>query len=180
MVAYQHYQANKPNAPRLLWPGEIGVLPLSQQLLTSFGLNLPSSPPRAEAESFSQLTLDPHVTVDISHQSLTAYDGKVPVLMTSIASGRYGFDTPLGTFPLVKKYETYRYVSPFPNRVRYNLGDVPWNMLIEPGAGVFLHGAYWHSDFGRRHSSGCVNMNLDDASWLYHWAPLGTPVTIIP
>ena len=29
-------------------------------------------------------------------------------------------------------------------------------------------------------SHGCVNLPLDVGAWLYDWATLGTPVTVIP
>jgi lipoprotein-anchoring transpeptidase ErfK/SrfK len=29
-------------------------------------------------------------------------------------------------------------------------------------------------------SHGCVNLPLDVAEWLYGWAPVGTPVFVVP
>jgi lipoprotein-anchoring transpeptidase ErfK/SrfK len=43
---------------------------------------------------------------------------------------------------------------------------------------VAFHGAYWHDDFGKPRSHGCVNLPLQFAEWLYEWAPLGTRVWI--
>jgi len=28
-------------------------------------------------------------------------------------------------------------------------------------------------------SHGCVNLPMDVAAWMYDWAPVGTPVTVI-
>ena len=33
-----------------------------------------------------------------------------------------------------------------------------------------IHGAYWHNDFGRARSHGCVNLRIPDAEWLFGWA----------
>jgi hypothetical protein len=33
-----------------------------------------------------------------------------------------------------------------------------------------IHGAYWHNDFGRPRSHGCVNVPIADAKWLFEWA----------
>jgi lipoprotein-anchoring transpeptidase ErfK/SrfK len=55
---------------------------------------------------------------------------------------------------------------------------VPWALYFK--GGVALHGTYWHDRFGTgyRPSHGCVNLNLDDAEWLYAWTDVGTPVTV--
>jgi len=47
--------------------------------------------------------------------------------------------------------------------------------------GYAIHGAYWHNDFGRPKSHGCVNMAIPDSEKLFYWAnpptPAGTSVT---
>ena len=60
----------------------------------------------------------------------------------------------------------------------YDLPDVPWTMYFYQDYGI--HGTYWHHNFGHPMSHGCVNMQTDDAKWLYDWAPLGTSVLILP
>jgi len=32
-----------------------------------------------------------------------------------------------------------------------------------------LHAAFWHDDFGRVRSHGCVNLPPVDAAWLFEW-----------
>jgi lipoprotein-anchoring transpeptidase ErfK/SrfK len=49
----------------------------------------------------------------------------------------------------------------------YYLEEVPWTMFFDEGRA--LHGAYWHDEFGYRHSHGCINLSLTDAHWLYRW-----------
>ena len=56
----------------------------------------------------------------------------------------------------------------------YNLPNVPYTMYfanaeIPPWRGFGLHGAYWHNDFGRPKSHGCINMRPADAQVLYYW-----------
>jgi hypothetical protein len=36
--------------------------------------------------------------------------------------------------------------------------------------GISLHGTYWHNDFGRPRSHGCVNLSPSAAKWLYRWS----------
>ena len=33
-----------------------------------------------------------------------------------------------------------------------------------------LHGAYWHNDYGRPRSHGCVNLPSEAAKFLYRWS----------
>jgi lipoprotein-anchoring transpeptidase ErfK/SrfK len=47
----------------------------------------------------------------------------------------------------------------------YSMQDVPYVQFFD-GA-VALHGTYWHRDFGRAHSHGCVNLAPIDARWLF-------------
>jgi lipoprotein-anchoring transpeptidase ErfK/SrfK len=49
----------------------------------------------------------------------------------------------------------------------YAIEDVPWVMYFHRGYG--LHGAFWHTSFGRVRSHGCVNLTPADAQWLFDW-----------
>ena len=45
--------------------------------------------------------------------------------------------------------------------------------------GYAIHGNYWRpaSYFGNINSShGCIGINVDDAAWIYDWAPIGTSI----
>ena len=41
-----------------------------------------------------------------------------------------------------------------------------------------IHGAYWHDNFGKKWSSGCVNLDPEKAKELYMWAEIGMEVTV--
>jgi lipoprotein-anchoring transpeptidase ErfK/SrfK len=41
-----------------------------------------------------------------------------------------------------------------------------------------IHGAYWHDNFGVPQSHGCVNMNVNDAEWVYGNVRKGTYVHV--
>jgi lipoprotein-anchoring transpeptidase ErfK/SrfK len=49
---------------------------------------------------------------------------------------------------------------------------VPWVLYIKE-SGISFHGTYWHNDFGRPRSHGCINLTPQAARWLYRWT---TPV----
>ena len=54
----------------------------------------------------------------------------------------------------------------------FDLPGVPWVLYITEG-GLSFHGTYWHNDFGRPRSHGCINISPQAAKWLYRWT---TPV----
>ena len=59
----------------------------------------------------------------------------------------------------------------------YDLPGVPFDMYFSED-GSAIHGSYWHNNFGRRHSHGCINLNLKDSEKLYSWSPVGIAVII--
>ena len=48
------------------------------------------------------------------------------------------------------------------------------------GLNYYIHGAYWHDEFGTVRSAGCVNVPYEYAYMgrLYDWADVGTPIII--
>ncbi len=113
------------------------------------------------------------ILVDISEQRLYAYEYGMQVNTFLISSGMYGYDTPYGTFSVLAKVPIVDYIG-----ADYSYPDTPWNLRFKPH--YYLHTAYWHNDFGRRKSHGCVNIRESDAKWLYDWSDTGTPVEILP
>jgi lipoprotein-anchoring transpeptidase ErfK/SrfK len=118
------------------------------------------------------------IRVDISEQKLYVYDKGRLVKSFLISSGKYGFDTPYGTFHVYRKTRSARMSWNYgPNSpYNYDLPNVP-HILAFYGS-YTIHGAYWHHNWGHRMSHGCVNVSLSDAKWLYEWAPVGTTVII--
>ena len=111
------------------------------------------------------------IDINLSSQRLTAYQGKSAVFSTSISSGVAGRRTPTGRFAVRTKIPSQRMSGP-----GYNLAGVPYVMYFA-GANA-IHGTYWHNNFGRPMSHGCVNMRIPEAKWLYNWASIGTPVSV--
>jgi lipoprotein-anchoring transpeptidase ErfK/SrfK len=58
----------------------------------------------------------------------------------------------------------------------YYLEDVPFVQYFYQD--YALHGTFWHNNFGRPMSHGCVNLPTPAAEWLYHWADYGTLVNV--
>jgi lipoprotein-anchoring transpeptidase ErfK/SrfK len=116
------------------------------------------------------------IDVDLSTQTLTAYEGDTAVLTTLISGGTRDHPTVTGQFRIWLEYET----QTMDGRLLgydYYLEDVPYVMyFFEDYA---LHGTYWHNNFGTPMSHGCVNMTIEDAGWIYNnFATIGTVVNV--
>ncbi|HEV2339663.1 MAG TPA: L,D-transpeptidase [Patescibacteria group bacterium] len=120
----------------------------------------------------SVLTGQKHIYVDLSSQTLYAYQGKTLVMKTLISSGKW-HPTPDGTFTIWIKLRATR-MTGGSGADFYDLPNVPYVMFfanndVPASAGFSLHGAYWHNNFGHPMSHGCINMRIVDAQALYNW-----------
>jgi LysM repeat protein len=130
----------------------------------------------AQAQSTLSLVAAPSngkkwIEVDLSEQTLTAWQGDVVVMHTAISSGRANTPTVTGRFTIGNKYRAQRMTGP-----GYDLPNVPYVMYFH--SAYAIHGAYWHNNFGVPMSHGCVNMRSDESGMLYEWAPSGTEVYV--
>lgn len=118
------------------------------------------------------------IQVSLGQQLLTAWEGKQAVFAARIASGlsnAWGnWETPRGTFATYYKRPSHHMRGG--NRATgYDLPGVPWVMYFTEN-GVSLHGTYWHNDFGRPRSHGCINLSPIAARWLYRWTSPQVPL----
>lgn len=111
------------------------------------------------------------ISIDLTRQTLTAYQGDVVVMHTSVSTGKAETPTVTGTFEVGIKYDSQRMYGP-----GYDLPGVPWVMYFFQDYAI--HGAYWHMNWGTPMSRGCVNMRPEEARMLYEWAAPGTEVTV--
>lgn len=130
-------------------------------------------------------TGEKHIYVDLSSQTLSAYQGNTLYMQAAVATGRW-HPTPTGDFKIWTKIRATR-MTGGEGADFYDLPNVPWvmffaNAQVPAGAGFSLHGAYWHDNFGHAMSHGCVNMRQVDAQKLFEWvddpAVASTTVTI--
>jgi hypothetical protein len=119
------------------------------------------------------------IEVNLIEQKLTAYEGDQIVLHTLVSTGIPGMnlpgqiptDTPKGRFNIeVKMPSKHMGDGQLTSDIfAYELPGVPWNSFFHE-TGVAFHGTYWHQNYGRRMSHGCVNMTPAEAQWLFRWA----------
>ncbi len=112
---------------------------------------------------------DKLIHVDLASQMVTAFEGNTMVFSARCSSGQKGTDTPSGDFSTYHKGPSIHMTNQGDavNNI-YNLAGVPWCSFFT-GAGHAFHGAYWHNDYGRPRSHGCVNLASADAKWIYRW-----------
>ncbi len=156
--------------------------------------------PLAELAPLSPHVSDKRILVDTTAQTLTAFENGRAVFTTRISSGgkftdsKTGavkdFRTPLGEYRIYKKRPS-RHMAAGDGAAddAYDLPGVPWVSYFN--GGIALHGTYWHNDFGRPWSHGCINLLPQDAKWFYRWTlPVvpgetdelqadGTPVVVV-
>ncbi len=119
------------------------------------------------------------ILVSLSKQMLYANEGDTLYMSSKVSTGLDSTPSPVGTFTIFRKTPTrYMQGSEEAGDGYYDLPGVPWDMYFT-GDGAAIHGAYWHQNFGHRHSHGCINLPLDAAEQIYRWADVGTKVTIV-
>jgi LysM repeat protein len=161
-------RANNLINPSLLYVGQRLVIPTGST-------NPPASDTPGETPTSPATTGERWIDVNLSTQTLRAYEGGVVVYTALVSTGISRYPTPAGTFYIQRKY----WYDDMTGGSRaggdyYYLPNVPYCMYYY--AGYSLHGTYWHSNFGTPMSHGCTNLSIPDAAWLFSWAPVGTRV----
>ncbi|MDQ3265361.1 MAG: L,D-transpeptidase [Myxococcota bacterium] len=110
------------------------------------------------------------IHIDLTEQTLVAYQGSTPVRATLISTGKEGHVTPRGLYQVNRVYQT-KPMNGVDELGPYQVQEVPWTLFFR--GNYAMHGAYWHNAFGGPRSHGCVNLPPADARWLYYWAQPG-------
>jgi LysM repeat protein len=115
-----------------------------------------------------ELTGEKWIDIDISDQTLTAYQGDTAIRYFSISSGSSRYPTVQGTFYTYSRTELQDMSGGSEAAGDYYYQpDVPWVQYFFEGYAI--HGAYWHNQFGTPIGHGCINMRVDESQWLYEW-----------
>ncbi len=111
--------------------------------------------------------------VNLSTQQLNYFLDNVKIGSMPVSSGLPKTPTPNGEFTIERKRPVVNYVGP-----GYNFPNTKWNLQFKPS--FYLHGAYWHNQFGiRPMSHGCVNIAYKDVKKLYKFLDVGDKVKIV-
>lgn len=108
------------------------------------------------------------VDVDLSEQTLAAYEGDRLVFATLFSSGLSQWATRVGLNQVWERRLSAPMEGGTPGEDYYYIEAVAHTMYFD--GEMSLHGAYWHDDFGRPKSHGYVNLPPRAAEWLYFWS----------
>ena len=131
----------------------------------------PAAPAPAPAVSYGNRWID----VNLTTQSLTAYENNTPVYYATISSGRYPYLTVTGQFQIYLRYQAQD-MNGYRLGYDYYLPNVPYVQYFYRDFAI--HGTYWHNNFGTPMSHGCVNMTPADSQWIFNWSTYGTVVNV--
>jgi len=120
---------------------------------------------------------DKRIEVDLEKQLFRAYQSGQVVRESLVSTGPYLrtengkriFGTPAGDWSILRKRPTRHMAGDdAASSDFFDLPGVPWVSYFH-WWGVSIHGTYWHNDYGRPRSHGCVNMRPEDAKWIFRW-----------
>jgi lipoprotein-anchoring transpeptidase ErfK/SrfK len=130
------------------------------------------------------------IFVYLDAQRVTAVENGKVVRSFRVSTGKPATPTVTGSYYIYARFplKTMRSQAKPGEPGHYIVENVPYAQYFHED--YALHGAWWHNGFGRPASHGCVNMATrnhnrrwpsapEDAGWLYQWAALGVPVTVL-
>lgn len=148
---------NKIANPNLIFVGQSLKIPQKQVLNTSFGSS------------------NIWVEVDVSAQKLYLWQGGEIIFSSLVSTGTKQHPTPTGEFRVWGKYSFDHMEGGSKERGDYYyLPNVPYVVYFHKS--YALHGTYWHKNFGRPMSHGCINLSTPDAKYLYQMLKIGSLV----
>ncbi|KPL08239.1 hypothetical protein AMJ86_01400 [bacterium SM23_57] len=112
------------------------------------------------------------IEVRTQEQVVVAYEWDRPVFMARTATGAEfsngKFFTPAGRHKTFHKRPSRHMAAGNLARNGYDLPGIPWVSYITE-SGIAFHGTYWHNDYGRPRSHGCINLTSQAAKWIFRW-----------
>ena len=157
----------RPRGARVTLSGacRAGFCPLAVGWMRAGDLARPNAAPRPGDVGPRERWID----VDLSSQTLVAYEGDAPRFATLVATGigvpGSPFETPSGVFRIRSKHAVVRMDNLEHSGVDPYAYDVPLTQYFSEGKA--LHAAPWHDQLGHPRSHGCINLSPEDARWLF-------------
>lgn len=129
---------------------------------------------RAKENVLAASAQEKWIEVDLSDQKLYAWEGNQKVFEFVVSSGKPWTPTIEGEYRIWIKLRYHTMEDGSKARGDYyRLPNVPYVMYFYRGYGI--HGTYWHNNFGRPMSHGCVNLRISDAEKLFWWTDPNLP-----
>ena len=168
------------NGVALSNPGGLGqqAATVAKNVMSGNGLQFNAPLVSLPFASVTPANFNKLIEVDVVTKRLYAYQNGQLVNTFLVTAGAPATPTPLGTFHIWEKLPLQTMTGFNPNGTKYVQPDVPWINYFDH-SGDAVHGNYWRpaSVFGNVNTShGCVGLQVNDALWIYDWAPIGTTV----
>jgi len=132
--------------------------------------------PAAEQVAGESITAtNKSIVISLADQDLKYFEGTQLIGEFKISSGLPGTPTPPGEYTVLQKKPVVDYKG-----ANYDFPNTKWNLLFKHGKTLnfYIHGAYWHHNFGHPMSHGCINVAYANMEGLYNWADVGTTISI--
>ncbi|MEZ4440759.1 MAG: L,D-transpeptidase [Polyangiaceae bacterium] len=117
------------------------------------------------------------VEVRVTWGYLIAYEGDKPVYVTAMSPGVDGIANRAHATARGRHNVDWKMFSgDMSGRDKgkdWFVDEVPWVQYYK--GNYAFHGAWWHNDFGRPKSHGCVNLSPPDAHFLFQWMDPAIP-----
>lgn len=114
------------------------------------------------------------IDVNLSRRTLLLFEGDKPVFAALISPGKKSkikakdHRTKTGKWRIREKHIATTMDGDGPGgELPYSIQDVPYVQYYD--GSYALHGAFWHNNFGREQSHGCVNLSPADAKRVFAW-----------
>jgi lipoprotein-anchoring transpeptidase ErfK/SrfK len=128
-------------------------------------------------QAVTPAAFDKLLVSNIATKKMWAYQNGQLVRSFLVSAGAPATPTPVGQYKVYAKFAVQDMRGNNADGSRYFQPKVPWVSYFTAGNAV--HGVYWRPAdwFGNINSShGCVGVPVNDAKWVYDWAPIGTTV----
>jgi len=120
--------------------------------------------------------LEKLIEVDLETQTLAYYFGGTQLEKFLISGGVDSMPTPTGEFVVLDKVPSKNYGG---TGFNFAYPDTKWNLHFTTDYWrYYIHGAYWHNNFGHPMSHGCVNVAYPQMERLYNFSQVGTKIKI--
>lgn len=150
---------------------------LARTVMDGKGLQFNTPLQTVPFQAVTAANFDKLLVADINTKKMWAFQNGQLVKTILVSAGAPATPTPIGQYKIYAKFSTQDMRGNNPNGTPYFQPRVPWISYFSSGNAV--HGVYWHGDnwFGHINSShGCLGTKVDEAKWVYDWAPVGTTV----
>ncbi len=126
---------------------------------------------------------DKYIDINLTSQTMTACQrGGVNCRQWSVTTGKDGMNTPVGTHLVLGRNASFYMTGGTPGIDYYKV----WvdTAVWFTSAGHAVHDASWRNgsfggqDYHWNGSHGCVNSPDEAATYIFNWAPVGTPVVV--